>query len=98
MPFAEHVFHLYVVRVEEREALQRFLQAKGISTGIHYPIPVHLQKGYALAAYPPGSFPVAERAAREVLSLPLYPEITPGQVEVVARGLSDFGHLRRMAA
>jgi dTDP-4-amino-4,6-dideoxygalactose transaminase len=98
MPFAEHVFHLYVVRVKEREAMQRFLQAKGISTGIHYPIPVHLQKGYALAAYPPGAFPVAERAAREVLSLPLYPEITPGQVEMVARALSDFGHLRRMAA
>jgi dTDP-4-amino-4,6-dideoxygalactose transaminase len=97
MPFAEHVFHVYAVRLKQRDTIQRALHAKHIQAGIHYPIPVHLQKGYADPAYPPGSFPEAERAAREVLSLPMYPEITRSQVETVAGELSECAAAQRLA-
>jgi dTDP-4-amino-4,6-dideoxygalactose transaminase/acetyltransferase-like isoleucine patch superfamily enzyme len=71
-----HVYHVYAVRSDRRDELQRDLQATGIQTGIHYPIPVHLQPAYADLGYGPGDFPESERAAGEVLSLPMYPELT----------------------
>jgi len=73
------VYHLYVVRVTERERLQKDLAAAGIGTGIHYPIPLHLSKAYEALGFRPGDFPVAEQAASEVLSLPLFPELSPEQ-------------------
>jgi len=76
--------HLYVVRVRERDRVLAALQAEGIGAGIHYPIPVHLQPAYASFGLGPGSFPAAEAGAREVLSLPLYPEMTEEQVARVA--------------
>ena len=76
MPNCRHVYHIYAVRLGERDALQRALQAKGIQTGIHYPIPVHLQPAYADLGYKAGEFPHSESAAREVLSLPMFPELT----------------------
>lgn len=83
----EHVWHLYVVRVRERDARRAFLDAQGIATGIHYPAPVHLQPAYRDLGYASGAFPVSERLAAEVLSLPMYPELTPSLVERVAATL-----------
>ena len=83
MPYARHVYHIYAVRSSRRDALQQALNAQGIQTGIHYPIPVHLQPAYADAAFQRGDFPHAERAATEVLSLPMFAELTDAQIEEV---------------
>ena len=84
-PDLRHVYHVYAVRSGERDQLHQGLAAQGIQTGIHYPIPVHLQPAYADPQFGPGSFPEAERAAKEVLSLPMFPELTDGQIaDVVA--------------
>ncbi|WP_315925049.1 DegT/DnrJ/EryC1/StrS family aminotransferase [Mesorhizobium sp. SP-1A] len=82
-----HVYHIYAVRSPDRERLRHALQAEGIQSGLHYPIPVHLQKAYADLGHRAGDFPVSEAAAQEVLSLPLYPEMTAAQVERVAATL-----------
>jgi dTDP-4-amino-4,6-dideoxygalactose transaminase len=79
-----HVFHVYAIRSPHRDAIQSALTANGVQTGIHYPTPVHLQPAYADLGYRAGDFPVAEQAAREVLSLPIYPELRPEDVECVA--------------
>jgi dTDP-4-amino-4,6-dideoxygalactose transaminase len=86
-PKAEHVYHLYVVQLENRDLAQQTLCARGISTGIHYPIPIHLQRACANLGYGRGDFPVTERAASRILSLPMYPEMTPAQREHVASTL-----------
>ena len=70
-----HVFHLYVIRTPRRNELQRHLSSQGIETGIHYPIPIHRQQAYVDLGHAEGSFPVTERIAREILSLPMYPEL-----------------------
>ena len=79
----EHVWHLYVVRVPDRDRVLGELHAEGIGAGIHYPVPLHLTPAFAKLGYPEGAFPVAERASREILSLPLFPGITPEQQERV---------------
>jgi dTDP-4-amino-4,6-dideoxygalactose transaminase len=84
MPWAHHVYHVYTLRSKDRDSLHAALAEAGIQTGIHYPVPVHLQPAYADLGYGPGDFPVSERAAKEVLSLPLYPEMPPESVETVA--------------
>jgi dTDP-4-amino-4,6-dideoxygalactose transaminase len=84
MEYARHVYHVYAIRTQDREGFAGALHAAGVQTGIHYPIPVHLQPAFADLGYGPGDFPHAEKAAREVLSLPLYPELMPAaQDEVV---------------
>jgi dTDP-4-amino-4,6-dideoxygalactose transaminase len=85
MPWARHVYHLYTLRAADRDNLQEALQKKGIQTGIHYAVPAHLQPAYANLGYARHSFPQSEKAADEVLSLPLYPEMTDDQVQMVAR-------------
>ena len=87
MPYARHVYHVFTIRIAERERAQKQLTAAGIATGIHYPIPVHLQPAYSDLGYKAGDFPNAEAAAREVLSLPLFPEMTASQIEDVARAV-----------
>jgi dTDP-4-amino-4,6-dideoxygalactose transaminase len=87
MPGTRHVYHVYAVRTREREALMRTLDAQGIQSGIHYPVPVHLQPAYADSAWPRASFPHSEKAANEVLSLPMYPEMTEKHLEAVSRAL-----------
>ncbi|MEX1079872.1 MAG: DegT/DnrJ/EryC1/StrS family aminotransferase [Homoserinimonas sp.] len=82
-------WHLYVVRIAERDRVLRQLNAAGVGAGIHYPTPIHLTPAFASARYPRGSFPVAERAADEILSLPIYPHITPEQQERVVAALMD---------
>jgi dTDP-4-amino-4,6-dideoxygalactose transaminase len=87
LPNARHVYHVYAVRTRERPALIKALDAQGIQTGIHYPVPVHLQPAYADSAWTRGSFPHSEKAADEVLSLPMYPEMTEEHLEAVSRAL-----------
>jgi dTDP-3-amino-2,3,6-trideoxy-4-keto-D-glucose/dTDP-3-amino-3,4,6-trideoxy-alpha-D-glucose/dTDP-2,6-dideoxy-D-kanosamine transaminase len=76
----EHVRHLYVVRLPHRDAVRVKLLERGVQTGIHYPFPVHLMRAYAFLGYQPGSLPVTEQLATEILSLPLYPELEAGQI------------------
>jgi dTDP-4-amino-4,6-dideoxygalactose transaminase len=78
-----HVYHIYAVRSADRDALQKQLQADGVSTGLHYPIPVHLQVAHADLGHKAGDFPHSEAAANEVLSLPMFPEMTAAQVDRV---------------
>jgi dTDP-4-amino-4,6-dideoxygalactose transaminase len=90
MPYSRHVYHIYAVRSPHRDALQQKLQEQGVQTGIHYPIPVHLQPAYADLGYQLGDFPHSEAASREVLSLPLYPEFTTElQTQVVKAVISS---------
>ncbi|MGZ6126456.1 MAG: DegT/DnrJ/EryC1/StrS family aminotransferase, partial [Myxococcales bacterium] len=84
---ARHVYHVYAVRTERREELMAKLDARGIQTGIHYPIPVHLQPAYADPAYPQGTFPVSEKTAAQVFSLPMFPEMTEGHLQLVSDAL-----------
>lgn len=89
MPYGEHVYHLYVARSESRDELAEFLKARGIGTAVHYPTPIHLQRAYTpLAAA--GSLPVSETLAREILSLPLYPELPAADVQAVAAAIRLF--------
>ena len=88
--WAESVYHLYVVRHPKREELKKHLEANGVGCALHYPLPLHLQKCYASLGYKEGAFPVAEKAARECLSLPIYPEMTDAQVQRVAEVVNAF--------
>ena len=93
-PGARHVWHVYAVRTRERDPIMKALGEQGIQSGIHYPIPVHLQPAYADPAYARGSFPHAERAADEVTSLPMFPELTEEQLQLVAGALRRLAHAR----
>jgi dTDP-4-amino-4,6-dideoxygalactose transaminase len=84
-----HVYHIYAIRSRQRDLLQQTLQSCGVQTGIHYPIPVHLQEAYTDLGYRAGDFPRSERAAQEVLSLPMYPELLPWQIELVATAILE---------
>lgn len=88
--YAESAWHLYTVRHARRDELKKFLDAQGIGNAVHYPMPLHLQKCYANLGHKPGDFPVAEKAARECLSLPLYPELTDAQIQRVAAVVHKF--------
>jgi dTDP-4-amino-4,6-dideoxygalactose transaminase len=87
---ARSAWHLYTIRVAERDALQRHLEANGISTAVHYPRPIHLQPAMADAGGKPGLLPVSERLSREVLSLPLYPELPMGALRRIADEVRAF--------
>jgi dTDP-4-amino-4,6-dideoxygalactose transaminase len=84
-----HVYHIYAIRTPDREGTQKALQKEDIGWNIHYPIPVHLQKAYADLGYRPGDFPVTEQAAHEVLSLPMYAELSDTQIETVATAINQ---------
>jgi len=88
--YARSVYHQYVIRVREREKMQVRLKEDGISTGVHYPLPLHLQPAYARLGYQPGALPATEKAAEEVLSLPMYPELTPEQIEFIASRVKAY--------
>lgn len=89
-PYSHHVYHVYVVRSSQRDQLQEKLHNQGIQTGIHYPIPVHLQQAYADLGYRSGDFPHAELAAKEVLSLPLYAELTSAKINHIVEVLQEI--------
>jgi dTDP-4-amino-4,6-dideoxygalactose transaminase len=84
MDYARHVYHVYAIRSNERGSLQQSLSAAGVQTGIHYPTPVHLLPAHADLGYARGDFPHSERAADQELSLPMYAELSDGQLEAVA--------------
>lgn len=86
----ESVWHLYVIRSEDRDGLQSYLSNQGISTGIHYPVPVHLHPAYQSLGYRQGEFPISESYARQILSLPMYPELTPELIDYVATHIKAY--------
>jgi len=88
--FAKHVFHLYIIRLNRRDELADYLSSRGISVGFHYPLALHHQDAYARLGYGPGSFPAAEACAEEVLSLPMFPELTETQIRYVAEAIGAF--------
>ena len=92
-PDRRHVHHIYAVRAPERESLRRSLDEAGVQTGLHYPIPVHMQRAHADLGYHAGDFPQAEAAAKEVLSLPIFPEMTAGQVEHVVDAICERAYV-----
>ncbi len=101
----EHVYHLYVIEVDEREKLQSFLTERGIQTLIHYPIPAHLSNAYAYLGYSVGDLPHTERASGRILSLPMFPELTDDQVHYVIEAIKQYrqqvsfeGAIERQAA
>ena len=85
-----HIFNQYVVRVQNRDALKDHLTAQGIGTEIYYPVPLHLQKCFSFLKHAPGDFPQSERAAAETLALPIYPELTPTQLDHVIASVAGF--------
>lgn len=89
-PWTKGVYHLYVVRVADREALQAHLAEAGIGTGIHYPIPLHLQKAYQHLNYKKGDFPITERVALEIVSLPMFPQLKQEQLALVTTSVKEF--------
>jgi dTDP-4-amino-4,6-dideoxygalactose transaminase len=95
-PGNQHVYHIYAVRVKERDRVLRELADKGISCAIHYPVPIHLQDAYRALGYMKGSFPVAEICAQEFLSLPMFPELSEPQIDAVAAALK--ASLRRQSS
>lgn len=90
MEYSTPVYALYTIRARDRDRLQLYLRERGIMTGVYYPIPLHLQPAYKSLGYKEGDFPVTERASQEVLSLPVYPELSEDEINQVAEGLRDF--------
>ena len=85
-----HVYHLYVIRTRDRDELKEKLASRGIATGIHYPLPLHLQRAYSTLGYHCGSFPVAEKVCKEILSLPMFPELSRDKIRSIAQVVNDF--------
>jgi dTDP-4-amino-4,6-dideoxygalactose transaminase len=98
LEYARSNYHLFVIRIQERDALLEYLGEAGIGAMIHYPIPIHLQAAFRHLGYKPGDFPVAEPLAAEVLSLPMYPHLVPAQQERVAGTIREFLETRRAAS
>jgi dTDP-4-amino-4,6-dideoxygalactose transaminase len=86
----EHIYHQYTIRTSSRDQLVEHLKKSGIPTAIHYPIPLHLQPAFSFLGLKPGSLPVAEKAAAEVVSLPIYPEIPSEQQDAVGNAIMNF--------
>jgi dTDP-4-amino-4,6-dideoxygalactose transaminase len=89
-PYAQSVYHLYVILTDDRDGLQQYLTEKGVGTGLHYPLPLHLQQAYASMGHRRGDFPVTERTAARLLSLPMYAELTREQIEFVVDCIKKY--------
>jgi dTDP-4-amino-4,6-dideoxygalactose transaminase len=89
-PGSTHVFHQYTIRAQRRDELQKFLSERRIGNAVYYPVPLHLQPIYRSLRQPAGSFPEGERAAAEAISLPMFPELRPEQIERVAGSIAEF--------
>jgi dTDP-4-amino-4,6-dideoxygalactose transaminase len=90
VPYSTHIYHLFILETERRNALRKHLGACGIQTGIHYPVPIHLQRAYRDLGYGQGDFPETERLAKRIVSLPMFPELRPEQIERVADEIKRF--------
>jgi dTDP-4-amino-4,6-dideoxygalactose transaminase len=90
VPYSTHIYHLFIVETEQRTALQEHLKAAGIDTGIHYPVPIHLQQAYADLEHSRGDFPEAEQLAERTLSLPMFPELRSDHIRRVAEEIKGF--------
>jgi dTDP-4-amino-4,6-dideoxygalactose transaminase len=88
--YARHIYHIYAIRVKDRDNLMAHLAEKGISCGIHYPVPVHLQNAYSFLKKGKGSFPVAEKCAEQYLSLPMFAELSDEQVAYVVEQIKEY--------
>jgi dTDP-4-amino-4,6-dideoxygalactose transaminase len=97
-PHAKPVWHLFVVRVQDRDSVQATLQKQGIAAGVHYPVPLHRQPAYKCLRVPEESLPVTERVAAHVISLPMYPELSRDQIEVVSRAVLETASAERLEA
>lgn len=97
MPWAQHVYHVYSLRTPERDSFRAALQTEGIQTAIHYAIPVHLQPAYAELGYRKGSLPASEAAANEVVALPIYPELTQSQIDLVCQAVRKVAGIKALA-
>jgi dTDP-4-amino-4,6-dideoxygalactose transaminase len=89
-PGTHHVWHQYVIRIQRRDALRQFLTDRSIGSEIYYPVPLHLQEALKSLGYSEGSFPEAERAAREVLALPIFPELREDEQQTVVGAIAEF--------
>jgi dTDP-4-amino-4,6-dideoxygalactose transaminase len=87
--YAKHVYHIYAIRVHRRDEFVQSLAEMGVACGVHYPVPIHLQQAYHHLGYPVGSFPIAERSARQFISLPMFPELLLGQIDMVTRAVKQ---------
>lgn len=90
MPYAKHVYHLFEIRMKDRDKLIQHLNANGIDTGLHYPLPLHLQQAYQYLGYGKGNFPVAEKCCEEIISLPIYPELKDDQISYICETIDKF--------
>lgn len=88
--YNRHVYHLYVIRTKKRDELQKYLKEKGVSSGIHYPVPSHLQQAFKYLNLHEGSFPLTEQYSKEILSLPMFPELTKEEIEYIAENVLGF--------
>ncbi len=88
--WVKSVYHLYVVRVPQRGELQAYLDKQGVATGLHYPVPLHLQKAYHSRGFKEGDFPVTEKVSAEIISLPMFPQLTEKQIFYIANSIKDF--------
>ena len=95
--YAKHIYHLYVVRTKNRDGLQKYLKGKEIGTNIHYPIPIHLQEAYKDLDYKAGSFPIVEDYSSQILSIPLFPELTDEEINCVAKTIKNFKNISSYA-
>ncbi len=89
-PYNKHIYHQYTIRTSRRDELIEFLRGRGVQTAVHYPIPLHLQRAFAYLGYKKGDFPIAEKCAQEVLSLPMFPELRDDEVDYVIECILDF--------
>jgi dTDP-4-amino-4,6-dideoxygalactose transaminase len=96
--WAKAVYHLYVIRAHGRDGLMRRLAEAGIGAGIHYPVPLHLQKAYEWLGYRAGDFPIAERTAPEIVSLPMFPQLTQEQQHRVVKAMRECGAIAEIIA
>jgi dTDP-4-amino-4,6-dideoxygalactose transaminase len=88
--WSEAVYHLYVIRTQKRDELRNYLSSMKIDTGLHYPVPLHLQMSYEYLGYREGDFPVAERVAREIISLPMFPGLESSMQKRLAEAIASY--------
>jgi len=98
MPYGKHVYHLYIVQIENRDEVKQYLAERGVDTGLHYPVPLHLQEAYRQLGYKKGDFPVSERLSQHILSLPMYPGLPVEAVEHVVQVLAESVKCQAAAA